>query len=115
MARRFFERAYRLLRSHAGRNGGASVARPGDVLRFISRRLTLIAFFDVRTPGGGSSSLNRLRALLLMQINGTCASGARFCQINGAGLVPLSDIILFAHPTFGVLAILARVWVLVEL
>jgi len=29
--------------------------------------------------------------------------------------MPLSDIILFAHPTFGVLAILACVWVLVEL
>jgi hypothetical protein len=29
--------------------------------------------------------------------------------------VMLSDVILFAHPTFGVLAILASVWVLVEL
>jgi hypothetical protein len=30
-------------------------------------------------------------------------------------MIPLSDVILFAHPTFGVLAILASVWVFVEL
>jgi hypothetical protein len=29
--------------------------------------------------------------------------------------MPLSDVILFAHPTFGVLAILASIWVLIEL
>jgi hypothetical protein len=34
---------------------------------------------------------------------------------EGAIMIPLTDVILFAHPTFGVLAILASVWVLVEL
>ena len=29
-------------------------------------------------------------------------------------MIPMSDIILFAHPTFGVLGIIAAVWVLVE-
>jgi hypothetical protein len=30
-------------------------------------------------------------------------------------MIPLNDVILFAHPTLGVLAILASVWVFVEL
>lgn len=30
-------------------------------------------------------------------------------------MIPFNDLVLFAHPTFGVLAILASVWVFVEL
>ena len=30
-------------------------------------------------------------------------------------MIPLNDVILFAHPTFGILAVLAGVWVFVEL